>query len=196
LTASQGLSASGNVSTLGNLYVQGNEYLTGNLYLTGSSVFAGPVVFGGNATDTLQFTGSMVTQDLTVTGTASFTGPVILGSTSETFVITQSLPATTSSFNYSTSTVFYVSGTTNSGIWNVTNVSTTSGRASSITFVIEQQATPISASIYQINGSAVTVKWPYGITPQGNGNKTDVIGLTAFRTGSAWNVIGSLNTFG
>ena len=32
--------------------------------------------------------------------------------------------------------------------------------------------------------------------PTGSANKTEIIGLTAFRVSSTWDVIGSLSTFG
>jgi hypothetical protein len=65
-----------------------------------------------------------------------------------------------------------------------------------MTFVIEQGVTAFSGSAYSFDSTPVTVKWADSTVPTGSANKTEVIGLTAFRVGSSWNVLGSLSTFG
>ena len=186
ITASQGITSSGNLSIGGTLATAGIS-IGGNvgaqaLTVTGNANIGNDpldiTTIGGQLTASygmrsngiVSSSGNISTAgSLSVQGTASFTGHVILSSSSEVFFMTRSLTAVTTSFDYLAATIFYVSGTRTTNLaWNVTNVPTTSGRASSITFVIEQQPDlAISASTYQINGSAVTVKWPYGTIPVG-----------------------------
>jgi hypothetical protein len=85
---------------------------------------------------------------------------------------------------------------TGNGTWNITNVPTTNNKALTMTFVVTQGVTPYSASAYQFNSSNVTIKWADSIVPSGSANKTEIIGLTAFRVGSTWDVLGSLSSFG
>lgn len=101
----------------------------------------------------------------------------------------------TSSFDYTSGSVFHIAGMTGNGAWNITNVPTTPGRVSTINFVISQGATPYSASSYHINSTPVTVRWPSGNPITGSANQVDVYGLTAIRSGSTWVVLGSSNTF-
>ena len=114
----------------------------------------------------------------------------------EEIILSSSVGATTSSFDFSNASIFYLTGMTGNGVWNITNVPTTAQKATTFTFVLEQGATPYSASGYQLNSSNVTVKWLGSTTPTGSANKTDVIGLTALRSGSTWNVVGVLSSFG
>lgn len=99
-------------------------------------------------------------------------------------------------FDFNSGSIFYATGLTGNGTWNVNNVPTTANQAMTFTFVVEQGSTPYSGSLYQINGNTVTVKWVDGNIPTGNANKTDIIGLTAFRVNSTWSVLGALSTFG
>lgn len=99
-------------------------------------------------------------------------------------------------FDFDSGSIFYITGLTGNGTWNVKNVPTTDNRAITFTFIVEQGVVPYSGSQYQINDSNVTVKWSDNTIPSGSGNNTDVIGLTAFRIGSSWNVLGGLSTFG
>ncbi|WP_282459245.1 hypothetical protein, partial [Mycoplasmopsis arginini] len=81
-------------------------------------------------------------------------------------------------------------------VYNVTNVPTINNQAISVTFVVKQESTPYIASSYKLNNETVTVSWAGNEQPTGNANKTDVIGLTALRVGSSWNVLGTFTTFG
>lgn len=99
-------------------------------------------------------------------------------------------------FDYTSGSVYYLTGLTGNGTWNINNVPTTNNLATTLTFVVNQDSTPYSASAYSINSSAVTVKWVESTVPTGSANKVDIIGLTAFRVGSSWNVLGSLSSFG
>jgi hypothetical protein len=99
-------------------------------------------------------------------------------------------------FDYASSSIFYLTGLTSNGTWNINNVPTTNNMGLTMTFVVEQGSTPYSASVYSIDSNVVTVKWVESTVPTGSANKVDIIGLTAFRVGSSWNVLGSLSSFG
>jgi hypothetical protein len=99
-------------------------------------------------------------------------------------------------FDYTSGSIFYLTGITGNGTWNVNNVPTTNNRVTTMTFVIPQNSNAYSGSLYQINGSTVSVKWADNIVPTGSANNIDIIGLTAFRVGNTWNVIGAMTTFG
>jgi len=140
----------------------------GNLATTGSNTFVGDQTINGSLTI------ESVNEILTVDG--GFTG--------------------NRDFDYTSGSIFYLTGLTGNGTWNITNVPTTNNRGTTMTFVVNQDSTAYSASAYSINSSAVTVKWVESTVPTGSANKVDIIGLTAFRVGSSWNVVGSLSSFG
>ena len=127
--------------------------------------------------------------DLTINGS------LIIGPVSENVLSYVDWPGDVE-FNYSDSSIFYVTGLTSNGTFNIFGVPETNDKALTMTFVIEQGSTPYSGSVYQINGSNVNIKWADNQVPTGSANKTEIIGLTAFRVNSTWNVIGSLSTFG
>ena len=132
-----------------------------------------------------------------ISGSLVVTGSVtIVGSITERLVLKPGSGSAAINFDYNSGSIFYLSGSLGNNTFNVQNMPTTANRSTALTFVIEQGATPYSASAYQFDGVGQTVKWSNGATPSGNANKTDVIGLTAFRSGSSWNILGTLSTFG
>ena len=122
-------------------------------------------------------------------------GNLVFGEYGERITLATGIVGGTTNFDFSGATIFYVSGATSDGTWNITNVPTTDNIASKIKFVIDQASTPYSASAYQINSSPVAVKWLNTTIPTGTANHTDVIQLDAYRSGSGWNILGSLTTF-
>lgn len=162
-----------------------------------SSVQVSTGSFTGSFTGSLLGTSSVANTAISSSyaATASYFEGTMQG-IQEEIILSSSVGATTSSFDFSNASIFYLTGMTGNGIWNITNVPTTAQKATTFTFVLEQGATPYSASGYQLNSSNVTVKWLGSSTPTGSANKTDIIGLTAFRSGSTWNVVGVLSSFG
>jgi len=132
---------------------------------------------------------------LATTGSNTFTGLQTFQQIQEVISLRPSLGLGTNNFDFNNGSIFYIAGLTGSGTWNIQNISSSSNAATSLTFVVQQGATAYSASAYQLGGTAVSVKWLDGTIPTGSANSTDVIGLTAFRSGSSWNVIGSLSKF-
>lgn len=135
------------------------------------------------------FTGSLLGSSLNVIGSTD------IKAVQETIVLATSTTSPSMSFDFNSGSIFYLTNQSNTTIWNIINLPTTSQKSTTLTFVIEQGVTAYSASAYQFNGSSISVKWPQGVVPTGSANTTDAIGLTAFRSGSTWNVLGSLTPF-
>jgi hypothetical protein len=138
-----------------------------------------------------EFSGSIKSQD-----DLSIDGLLNIGSVNEKIVLQVSGGTSSYEFNYNSGSVFYLSGSLGNNVYNVSNVPTEDLNAVSLTFIIKQETTPYIASSYKLNNENVTVRWANNEQPVGNSNKTDVIGLTALRVGSSWNVLGTFTTFG
>jgi hypothetical protein len=140
---------------------------------------------------TYQFSGSAKMQN-----DLSINGELTIGSVNEKIVLEVSGGTSSHEFNYVSGSVFYISSSLGNNIYNVSNIPTEDLNAVSLTFIVKQESTPYIASSYKINDETVTVSWAGNEQPTGNANKTDVIGLTALRVGSSWNVLGTFTTFG
>jgi hypothetical protein len=123
-------------------------------------------------------------------------GELTIGSVNEKIVLEVSGGTSQYEFDYHSGSVFYLTSSLSNNSYNVINTPTEEQRAVSITFVVKQESTPYIASSYKLNNETVTVSWAGNEQPTGNANKTDVIGLTALRVGSSWNVLGNFTTFG
>jgi len=143
-----------------------------------------------------EFTTSVATTGSnTFVGNQTINGSLIIEGVSEILTVDGGFSGNRS-FDYTSGSIFYLTGLTGNGTWNINNVPTTNNRGLTMTFVIEQGVTAFSGSAYSFDSTPVTVKWVDSTVPTGSANKTEVIGLTAFRVGSSWNVLGSLSTFG
>jgi cytoskeletal protein CcmA (bactofilin family) len=139
---------------------------------------------------TYEFSGSVkLDNDLKVDGS------LLIGRVSEEITVDGGFSGNRD-FDYTSGSIFYLTGLTGNGTWNINNVPTTENKGITLTFLVEQGVTPYSASAFTFDSSAVTVKWVDSTVPTGSANKTDIIGLTAFRVASSWNVLGSLSSFG
>jgi len=138
-----------------------------------------------------EFSGSIKSQD-----DLSIDGLLNIGSVNEKIVLQVSGGTSSYEFNYNSGSVFYLSSSLGNNVYNVSNIPAENLNAVSLTFIVKQESTPYIASSYKLNDENVTVKWANNETPIGNSNKTDVIGLTALRVGSSWNVLGTFTTFG
>jgi len=123
-------------------------------------------------------------------------GALTIGSVNEKIVLEVSGGTSQYEFDFHSGSVFYLTSSLSNNAYNVSNTPIEDLRAVSITFVVKQESTPYIASSYKLNDENVTVTWAGNEEPTGNANKTDVIGLTAFRIGSSWNVLGTFTTFG
>lgn len=162
-----------------------------DIHLKGNAAYS----FFGDDTNFLKIDDNTSTITLKSTNGIIIDTPLNIKGVSENFIIDGGFSGNRT-FDYTSGSIFYLTGVTGNGIWNIENVPTESNKVLSLTYVIEQTSTPYSSSQYQINGSNVTVKWVDNISPTGSANNTEVIGLSAFRINTSWNIIGSLSTFG
>ena len=167
----QNLSGSLNLITAGNTV----EILGSNLMVSNGGIFT--------------------SYDASISGSVRIGGVLNIKSVTEQIFIDGEFNGDRA-FDFMSSSIFYLSALGANGAYNVYNVPETDGKAITLTFVIEQGATPYSGSAYFINDTEVNVKWVDGNVPTGSANKTEVFGLTAFRVNSSWNVLGALSTFG
>lgn len=98
--------------------------------------------------------------------------------------------------DFNNGAIWYHSAVVSGFVANITNIPTTNNRATVITIMIEQGATPYVPTGIQINGVAQPVKWQGSVAPTGNANKLDLLSYSILRVGSAWIVTGSLSTYG
>jgi hypothetical protein len=138
-----------------------------------------------------EFSGSAKLQnDVTVDGELS------IGGVTERIVLEVSGGTSTYEFDYLSGSIFYLTSSLDNNIYNTSNIPTEDLKAHSLTFLIKQESTPYIASSFKLNNDVVSVNWANNEMPTGSSNKTDVIGLTALRIGSSWNVLGTFTTFG
>lgn len=79
---------------------------------------------------------------------------------------------------------------------NFTNVPSDNDRVIQCKLILAQGSTPYLPTAVQVNGNSQTINWLGSSTPTGNANKKDLVTFTLIRTGSAWIVLGKLETYG
>ena len=106
-----------------------------------------------------------------------------------------SAPTTTQALDWSTGSIFYVTGMTTNWTPNITNLPTTSNQSYVITLVLVQGATPYFLNALQIAGTPVTLNWGNATVPTGTANRYDVVSFVLFYT-NAWVALGNYISFG
>ena len=135
------------------------------------------------------FTGSILASNFENSGNTS------IGAVQERFILVDSPQLPSASFDFNSGSIFYVTRQEENIPWNIINLPTTPETAITLTFIVEQNDPPYSASVYEFDGQSVSVMWPQGVAPTGSADVVDVIGLTAFYANSSWTVLGSLTPF-
>jgi hypothetical protein len=134
-------------------------------------------------------------QNLVVEGSATFTGGVRVQELIEDVVdVAQSTNQLT--VDYNTGNIFYKTGTF-TGDWRpiVTNVPTTDGRVTTLTFIVPQDGTarrPLANTI-TINSTNTLINWVGGntsFTP--TASKTDIFNFTILRRSGTFTVAGTV----
>lgn len=103
---------------------------------------------------------------------------------------------TTQTYDCATGHVFYHSGMNNNFTANFTNLSMSSGYASSVTLVLSQSATPYIPTAVQIGGVGQQLNWQGSSQPSGTANKKDVVSFSILNSSGSYVVLGQLVTFG
>jgi len=133
--------------------------------------------------------------NVVIGGSLSVSTSTVLGKTSER--ITMSSAGTGSvTFDTTNNSIFYNNGPIANITANFTNVSTTNDRATSVTVILSQSATPRTISAVQINSTSSTINWANKTTPTPNANQHDIFGFSLIRSGSTWITLGQMSTYG
>jgi len=98
--------------------------------------------------------------------------------------------------DFKTSSTWYHSSISQDFTPNFINVPTNNERVIVCKLILAQSATPYIPNAVQIAGSSKTINWLGSSQPSGTANKKDVVTFTLIRTGSAWVVLGKLETYG
>jgi hypothetical protein len=146
---------------------------------SGAVVVSGGVGVAGN---------THIGGDLVVSGAATFTGGLRVQEVIEDIVdVTAATNAVT--LNYNDANIFFEAGTYSANFTiNITNVPTTNGRTTVISYILTQGATGRIPTTLNVNGSAVTIKWVGGSapTPTSSAGKIDVFSFTLVRRSNAF----------
>jgi hypothetical protein len=78
---------------------------------------------------------------------------------------------------------------------NFTNVGLTSGYATNLTLVLQQNGTPRFPTMGTIDGASVTFSWQGNITPTVTAGRTDVVTFSVINSGGTYLVYGQLVSF-
>jgi hypothetical protein len=109
---------------------------------------------------------------------------------------TKSAAGLTVVHDFKTASTWYHSSISQNFTPNFTNVPTNNERVIVCKLILAQGATPYIPNAVQIAGVSQTINWLGSSAPSGTANKKDVVTFTLIRTGSAWTVLGKLETYG
>lgn len=150
-----------------------------------SSTISGNLSVGGDSS----FTGAA-----TFTGAAIFNGAAQLQEVVEN-IVDITLVADVATLDWTSGNIYYIAtAPTGAMTFNVTNLPTTSSKMFGIVVLVVQGSTGRIPSVFQIGGSAQTIKWPGGTapTPTSSAGKIDIFSFNMQRTsGGQWIIYGS-----
>lgn len=135
------------------------------------------------------------TWQLDVNGSIRVQGATIVDSIQEVYT-TVNNPTGTYTFNWNTTSIYNITGMTANFTANFTNVPQNTSNVYVMTLMLQQSGSPFFANAVQVNGSATTIKWPNASIPSPTASRVEIESFTMFYTGSAWNVMGQLTSFG
>jgi len=78
---------------------------------------------------------------------------------------------------------------------NFVNLNLLDNRATSLTIVIYQLASPGIPTAVQIEGVAQTINWQANVVPSGTANRKDVVSFSIINAGGTYTVLGQLVSF-
>jgi hypothetical protein len=180
--------------------------VTGGIGLTGAINGSGAIRTTDTTTSTSTTTGALIVDGgvgiagtLNVGGNSEFTGAVTITGPLRVQEMVEDIVDTTQSgnavtLNYTLGNVFYETGTYSANFTvNITNVPIVNGRATVITYMDVQGSTGYRPATLNVNGSAVTIKWPGGTapTPTSSSGKVDIFTFTLIYRGSAFECFAS-----
>jgi hypothetical protein len=123
------------------------------------------------------------------------TGQLSIAETQE-LVNTVAAPTSVQTIDWSTGSIFYVTGMTANWTANIANLPVTANRSYVIAFVLIQGSTPYIINALQIAGSPTTINWNNATLPTGTANRSELISLVLIYTGISWVVLGNFTSYG
>ena len=209
------ITAGYSIETAGALLVGGLINMSGNLNIntnkfnvtasTGATAIAGDLAVATNKFTVASTTGNTaVAGTLGVTGLTTLTGGATITGTTELNEVRESVAVVTltsnaGTFDWTASNLYYADASAQSAAltFNLTNVPTDNNYMMTVNVMVNQGATGRIPTTFNINGSAATIRWAYGITPTPTSvnGKIDFFSFNLYRTAAgAWIVFGSVVT--
>ena len=210
-----------NIGSSGSL---GRTTLNNDVFLTTGNIIGSPGISGSNAmalissgniiakldTDASADGHKFIVRDwrdieqfsVGENGNAEISGSLVVSGTTNMGVTVERMShfqttGSTISFDMTFNSIFYVNNPTADITANFTSLSAVSNnRIVTPTVILSQSATARTISTVQIDGTAQTIKWANGVTPTPTANKQEIFGFSLIRSGSNWNVLGQLSTYG
>jgi len=208
-TQTGALVISGGVGVGGNLYV-GGEIVVNRLTvqfttITTTLVQTDDVVQTYNTTNATSTTsgalqisgGAGIGRDVWIGGSTRIVGALQTTRGTHEVFTTSSTATSTVNYDCSTTQIFYHVTTGTQANWtaNFTNLSLSSGFATSVSIVINQGTPPYYPSAVQIAGAAQTLNWQGNNTPTMNAFRTDVVTFSIINNNGTYLVLGSSTGF-
>ena len=144
---------------------------------------------GLNVTGNISSTGNM-----SITGNLTVAGAFTMQQTYEVVNFINGATGTVA-YDFTTGGTFYHTSPAAAWTANITNIPSTANRIFVIVFLVSQGATGYLPSAYQINGSALTIKWPGGTVPTASTNKYDALSLSCMYISGSWIAFGQNTSF-
>ena len=146
---------------------------------------------------------TILSSSLTSVGTLTsldVSGATALASITENVVMRGTGQSGTQSYAYGSGSVFVHPDVAGDIVANFTGVPEDAGQVVTFVIVFTQGGTARSITGVGINGASVSIKWSNATAPIPNANNMDAFTLTLLNTSStttpAWQVLGSMGTFG
>jgi hypothetical protein len=192
LTAPDGVVTSADLTVSGSLDLSAgasiNEFSTDGT-LAGDSDTAVPTEAAVKTYVDSAISGFVSGDDTSFTGVTTFT---------TTTDITNAKTGATGivEHDYTEGAVWYHTSVSANFTPNFTNIPTTDNRTINVVLVIEQGGTAYGPSSVSVNGANYTPLIVGAGNLSYNANQTDIVSFTFIRTGGAWKVLASVNTYG
>lgn len=169
-----------NSTTTGALTIDGGLGVSQGLYVGGS------IVNAGGFSNTPVGSSSAVAGTFTTLETQ---GSTTLGKTAE--IVGSKTGATgTVVHDFTQANTWWHSSISGNFTVNLTNTPTDDNRSYTVSFILNQGATPYVITGFSINGVSQTIRWAgYGV-PTGTANARDVQTFTIIRSSSSWTIFG------
>jgi RNase P/RNase MRP subunit p29 len=164
----------------------------GHIYETYSSIAASPTI---KTIYTTIGQGPAVLAENTRLSNAELEGSTTHGQLIEA-IQTKISAGLVTTHDFRTGSTWYHNSISQNFTPNFTNVPSNNDRVIQCKLILAQGSTPYIPNAVQINGNSQTINWLSSTVPTGTANKKELVTFTLIRTGSAWVVLGKLESYG